>query len=115
MYLIPASDLHSLLLQAQVRPEEVPVRLVHIRIAEEVLQVHPFTIGNLSVALLDVLRLWLHRNHHINIAAPEPCSVGMSDGHNRLKLGHNIRLFKHLSDCGICQILLYKRDRENEK
>lgn len=101
-------DLNPLLLLAKVRPQEVPVRLVDILMGQELIQSHPLAVRNLPVALPDLLCLRSHCNDHIDITAPESCSVGMSDGDNRIEFGFYVRLLKDLSGSRLCKILLWK-------
>lgn len=106
-----APDLDPLLLLTQIRPQEVPIRLVDILMGQELIQSHPLAIRNLPVALPDLLSLRSHCNDHIDITAPESGSVGMSDGDNRIELGFYIRLLKDFSGSRVPKIFLWKEIR----
>jgi len=103
--IVATGDGQAALLVVQKRGDELPVRLVHLRMLQILRDGHPLESRNLPFAPLEVQIEGLQRNDHIKIGAAEGAAVRMPQTDHRPELGPDSRLLVHLPDRRIDEIL----------
>lgn len=110
MHALRAANAHARLPIVQIIAQHVPIQVVHLRMIEVLVELHPPGFGDLARTRPDLIGRYhivqrSQRHHHVQIGTGKVRMVGVPHTDQTLEARPNARLLEHLTHGRLNQIL----------